>query len=51
MGRNGRKNCRVIGKRRDVKSSDANAVLVNGLASMIDSEKMPMIIKRRYWKS
>jgi hypothetical protein len=51
-GRKGRKNCRVMGRRREVKSSEAMAVLPIGPGAwMRESEKMPIIMSKRYWKS
>ena len=52
IGKKGRKNCRVMGRTREVSSSDATAVLTNAPGcSIMHSEKIPSMASIRYWPS
>jgi hypothetical protein len=51
-GKNGKKNCLVIGRRREKRRRVAIEVLPNGPGDwMIVKEKKPRIRSSRYWKS
>lgn len=52
MGMKGKKNCRVIGKTSDVRSSVAMAVLTNGAGvSIMLKQKMPRMARRSHCPS
>jgi hypothetical protein len=52
MGRTGRKNCLVMGMSRASMSNDAAPVLTKGPGAwLMESEKMAMMIRIRYWPS
>ena len=52
MGRKGRKNCRVIGRRREVSRRVAIGSLTAGPGVwMMHNEKMPKSASMRYWPS
>lgn len=52
IGRKGRKNWRVMGRTRERSKNDATAVLTSAPGdSMMQSENMPRIARRRYWPS
>jgi len=52
MGKKGRKNCRVMGRRSEKRIIVEMAVLASGPGDcMTLKEKMPMIRSNKYWKS
>jgi hypothetical protein len=52
MGKNGRKNCRVIGNISEIMSAVAIRVLIMGPGScMMLRQKMPSTASPKYWKS
>jgi hypothetical protein len=52
MGRKGRKNCLVIGSKREINNRVAMEVFIRAPGSSItDKQKMPKIMRNRYWPS
>lgn len=52
MGRKGSRNCLVTGISRPIMIRDAAPVFIIGLgASLMESEKMPIMINTKYWPS